>query len=182
MHEKATKITIDHSSGGMQGSENPLIKTMSLPKTINQKHRVRKDINNYNYEVDMSKKISERQSKFTLPSISRQEKKCQEEENFVDPLIQQLISNTDDDPILEFAGDKRRLAIKETAEKSVNLPGNFKINTKADISTVHTPPPMPSSVVEEEGFIGKRSRRGREKRQSHANLKEDSECEYNEFD
>ena len=173
MHEKATKITIDHSSGGMHGSENPLIKTMSLPKTINQKHRVGKDINNNNYEVDMSK--------FTLPSISRQEKKCQKEEKLVDPLIQQLISNRDDDPLLEFAGDKRRLAIKETAEKSVNLPGNFKIDTKADISTVHTPP-MPSSVVQEKGFIGKRSRRAREKRQSHANLKEDSECEYNEFD
>jgi hypothetical protein len=53
-HDKAkNKITIDQSFGGIQGPDNPLIKSKSLQKTTNQKPTVSKDINDNKYEVGM---------------------------------------------------------------------------------------------------------------------------------
>lgn len=131
-HDKASKITIDHSSGGKQGPENPLIKSKSLQQTTNLMNGGRKAVNDHDSDVDMEpySKRSDSQTKVPLPKQARQ---YQEEEKLVDPLIQQLSSNRDDDPLLAFAGTKRgrRLTRRAAAEISESMPeANSKITIK----------------------------------------------------
>jgi hypothetical protein len=147
----------------------------------------RKVVNDHDSDADMEpySKRSDSHTKVSLPPVAKQGRQYQEEEKLVDPLIQQLSSNRDDDPLLAFAGTKRRgrrLTRRAAAEISESMPeANSKITIKLGSSTVQAPP-MSSSVVEEEGLIGKSTRSGRGRRVARANLKEDSESDFNDLD
>ena len=138
-HDKTTKITIDNSSGGRQGPENPPIKSKSLQQTTNLMNGGRKAINDHESDVDMEPfKRSDNHMKVTLPPLPRQARQYQEEQKLVDPLIQQLHSNGDDDPLVALAGTKRgrRLTRRAAAEISESMPeSNSKITIKLGTST-----------------------------------------------
>lgn len=184
-HDKSAKIAIDNSSGGRQGPENPLIKSKSLQQTTNLMNGGRKAINDNESDADMEPyKRSDNHMKVTLPQLPRQVRQYQEEQKLVDPLIQHLNSNRDEDPLVALAGTKRgrRLTRRAAAEISESMPesSTSKITIKLGSTTVQ--PPLSSSIVDDVNLIGKSTRSGRGRRVARANLKEDSESDFNDLD